>query len=738
MIRVVKFIFLAVCIFALISCTTASETDLNDQPSPTAEPTNTVVPDPTATPAPDPTNTPVVTVAPTPLPTVISSPTPESETLKIPESFLTFTESTFGFQLRYPSFWNVSTQVNPPLMAVMGDPNDENAPILQVRLGYNSEIVTPDAAVDQMLPQLFSRSGFRTIDESFISLGDGSKGFHTTYQWRGESGEEQGILFAAIRGSQNLVILVESSKEKIQAHQEELFTVISSVSFVDPEPFGIPREKALTLYFDDGPLLLDPAVAQETQTIRYISQIFSGLTSFNEDSLLTLDLARSWQVSADGTVYTFRLRDDARFHDGRKVTSRDVKFSWERAVSLDSVSATARTYLGDIVGVEKFIDGSSPGISGVQVVNESTLQVTIDAPKAYFLSKLTHSSTFVVDENQVTPVEANSVPWWSTPNGTGPFKLTKWEPGRVMVLQSNEIFYHDPPLVPYIVYKLFGGVPRLMYEHGEIDVASIYADELSIVKGRDYQFADDLRQSSEFSVHYVGFRSDRAPFDDPLVRKAFMLALDRKTLVQDRIGDSGELAQGFLPPGHPSYNSKIPKISFDSEEAKRLLAQSSYGADGLPNLIYSAQGVNRPSAIVSRLIQMWRTNLEANVEVQLADPDLYFYVLDLLDDNLFTYGWVADYLDPHNFLDVLFHSKSKNNVGGYKNDKLDKLLETARSEQDPSVRSSLYRQAEILIVEDAAAIPLYHGSNHVLVKPYVKNLILTPFGMLNFRSTVLN
>ena len=120
-----------------------------------------------------------------------------------------------------------------------------------------------------------------------------------------------------------------------------------------------------------------------------------------------------------------------------------------------------------------------------------------------------------------------------------------------------------------------------------------------------------------------------------------MLALDRKTLVEDRIGDSGELAQGFLPPGHPSYNSKIPKISFDSEEAKRLLAQSSYGADGLPNLIYSAQGVTRPSAIVSRLIQMWRTNLEANVEVQLADPDLYFYVLDLLDDNLFTYGWVA-------------------------------------------------------------------------------------------------
>jgi ABC-type transport system substrate-binding protein len=623
-------------------------------------------------------------------------------------------------------------------MAIMGDPHDENAPILQVRLGYNSEIVTADAAVDQMLPQLFSRSGFRTIDESFISLGDGSKGFHTTYQWRGENGEEQGILFAAIRGSKNLIILVESSKEKIQAHQDELFTVISSASFVDPQPFGIPREQALTLYFDDGPLLLDPAVAQETQTIRYITQIFSGLTSFNEDSLLTLELARSWDVSADGMVYTFTLRDDARFHDGRKVTSGDVKFSWERAVSLDSVSATARTYLGDIVGIEQFIDGSSTDISGVQVVDEATLQVTIDAPKAYFLSKLTHSSTFVVDENQVTAVEANSVPWWSTPNGTGPFKLTKWEPGRVMVLQANENFYRNPPVIPYIVYKLFGGVPRLMYENGEIDVASIYADELSIVKGVNYQFADELRQSSEFSVHYVGFRSDRAPFDDPLVRKAFLIALDRKTLVEDRIGDSGELAQGFLPPGHPSYNAKIPKIPFDSEEAKRLLSQSSYGTDGLPNLIYSAQGATRPSAIVSSLIEMWRTNLGANVEIQLADSDLYFYVLDLLDDNLFTYGWVADYLDPHNFLDVLFHSKSKNNIGGYKNDKLDKLLEDARTEQDPSVRLSLYRKAEMLIVEDAAAIPLYHGSNHVLVKPYVKNLILTPFGMLNFRSTLLN
>ena len=179
-----------------------------------------------------------------------------------------------------------------------------------------------------------------------------------------------------------------------------------------------PAEKVLNLYGRD-PHTLDPAVSGEMRSHQYIMQLFGGLVCLDDNLEPAPDIAREWQVSDDGRTYTFYLRHDVRFHDGREVKAEDFKYSWERACDPATGSLTAATYLGDIVGVGEVLVGESKEISGVRVIDDYTLEVRIDAPKSYFLSKLTYPTAFVVDRANVEP----GGEWWRNPNGTGPFKL---------------------------------------------------------------------------------------------------------------------------------------------------------------------------------------------------------------------------------------------------------------------------------------------------------------------------
>ena len=180
--------------------------------------------------------------------------------------------------------------------------------------------------------------------------------------------------------------------------------------------------------------------------------VFSGLVSFDPHLNLTPDLAETWDVSDDGTVYTFHIRANAKFHSGRFVTAQDFIYSWERAVSPELASDTALTYLGDIVGVREMNTGQAEHISGLAAIDERTLQVTIDAPKPYFLLKLTYPTAFVVDQSNVESGEE----WVRDPNGTGPFRLAEWVSNEYKVYAANEDFYLGMPSIPYVIVKLYG------------------------------------------------------------------------------------------------------------------------------------------------------------------------------------------------------------------------------------------------------------------------------------------
>ena len=202
------------------------------------------------------------------------------------------------------------------------------------------------------------------------------------------------------------------------------------------------------------PPTLDPHLSSDTTSAGVVVEIYSGLVALNTDLQLVPDIADRWEISDDGRVYTFHIRDNARFQDGKPITASDFKWSLERAANPETASPVADTYLNDIIGVDAVIEGETTDIAGVRVIDDSTLQIEIDAPKAYFLAKLTYPTAYVLDRENV---EAGGDSWTDTPNGSGPFKLAEYRVGERIVLERNENYYLEPAHLDSVVMNLAGG-----------------------------------------------------------------------------------------------------------------------------------------------------------------------------------------------------------------------------------------------------------------------------------------
>jgi len=485
------------------------------------------------------------------------------------------------------------------------------------------------------------------------------------------------------------------------------------------------QETALNLYGID-PLTLDPALSGEMTSHEYIMQLFSGLVRSGDNLEPASDIAQSWQISDDGRTYTFYLRQDVKFHDGRQVKADDFKYSWERACDPQAHSLTAATYLGDIVGVGEVLSGVTKEISGVKVVNDYTLEVTIDAPKSYFLSKLTYPTAFVVDRANVE----QGGEWWRTPNGTGPFRLKQWEEGKLLVLERNELYYGGLARVNQVVFHLWGGMPMDMYETGEIDVTDVNINYIEKVTDETGPFYLDLGVVPELSFFYIGFNTTKPPFDDANIRRAFSQAIDKDKLVSLVFKGAMQRADGILPPGMPGYNEGLSGLGFDIGKAKELIANSRYGdVSQLPPITITTGGwggLIYPE--LEAIVYQWRQNLGVEVTVRQLEPERFLYHLRQEKDEMFYTGWMADYPHPQDFLDVLFHTGADNNYGEYSNPGIDTILEKAGVEQDSKLSLALYQQVEQKLVEDAACLPLYFGQSYLVIKPYIKGYNLNPLG----------
>ena len=472
------------------------------------------------------------------------------------------------------------------------------------------------------------------------------------------------------------------------------------------------------------PITLDPALAGDAASATYIVEIFGGLLTIDKNLQIIPDIAEAMPDitnNPDGTqTYTFKIRRNALFHTGRPVTAQDFKYSFDRAAKLgQTTSATAEAYLGDIVGAKDVTRGRADSISGVRVVDQSTLAITIDSPKAYFLAKLTYPTAFVVDQQQV---DSNPRNWTRKPTGTGPYKMAEWRLNERIILEANDRYHLGAPSLKRVLYVLAGGSTLTQYENGELDLAGISVNDVERVASPRDPLNAEYKSGPNLSIWYIGFNTKTPPFDDPNVRKAFAMAIDRNQIARVVLKDMMPVANSYMMPGLAGYNQSAQAPTFNPEEARRLLAESKYrDARGLGNVTMSEIGGGASAGFSTQaIVEMWRTNLGVEVSIAQAEAASFFDDLDRGRMQMFEIGWIMDYPDPEGIIDLLFHSNSRQNNTRYSNPQFDALVEQARTEQDSTRRVQLYQQAEGILLGDLPWIPLFFGREHFVVKPYVK------------------
>ncbi|MBI4307514.1 MAG: peptide ABC transporter substrate-binding protein, partial [Chloroflexi bacterium] len=409
----------------------------------------------------------------------------------------------------------------------------------------------------------------------------------------------------------------------------------------------------LRLLWNDPPTL-DPALASDTDSAGIVLEVFSGLVALTPELKIVPDIAERWEVSPDAKTYTFHLRKNAKFQDGKPVTARDFKYSWERAADPATESTTVDLYMGDIVGVRDVVRGKAKEISGLKVVDDNTLQVTIDAPKAYFLAKMTYQVAAVVDRANVQ----SGKNWTQRANGTGPFKLREYSIGQRIVLARNDNYYREPmPKLDQVVYSLSGGTPMTMYENNEIDATGVGLADIDRVRDPKNPLNKDLITSPpEFAIYFVGFNVTKPPFDDVKVRQALTLVIDKESITKNVFSGLRVPAYGVLPPGLPGFNQNLKGLRYDPQKAKQLLAESKY-AGKMPRITLSVPGTGGSVGLDDEaMIEMWKKELGVAVEIQQAEWATYLQDLNQRKYQMWGgSGWVADYPDPEDFLDILFH-----------------------------------------------------------------------------------
>ena len=544
---------------------------------------------------------------------------------------------------------------------------------------------------------------------------------------------------AAQSSEKNVAAAPNSASQKSAQESSAVATDLSPKatpgSVSRPDRVERPVGGRLVRLFSDPPTL-DPHITTDSTSAVIINEVFGGLVTINPEIEIVPDLAEDWDISPNGKVFTFRLRQDAKFHNGRLVVAEDFRWSLERAADPLTESPVADLYLADILGVADKLSGKTQSIRGLRVIDDHTLELTIDAPKSYFLAKMTYPTGFVVDRQNV---EGNKNDWVFEPNGTGPFRLERYEIGETIILGRNDLYHLGPPFLDTVEFILSGGDPMLMYENDEIHLTGLGLADLERVQDPDNPLRAELATAPpSFSVSFIGLNVNEPPFDDPKFRLALNYAVNKKEIATSALSDLVVPAVGVIPPGFPSYNTDLKGYGYDPEKAKRLLSESRYGADtgSIPRITLSIAGNFGASVGLDMevMLRSWEETLGVEVEIQQTEWATFLQDLHKRRFQMFVIGWGADYPDPENFLDILFHSESTNNWGAYSNREVDSLLEKARVEPDQVARFQQYNVIEQLIVDDAPWVPLWHSTERkVLIKPQVKDYFLVPMTIPKLR-----
>jgi oligopeptide transport system substrate-binding protein len=516
-------------------------------------------------------------------------------------------------------------------------------------------------------------------------------------------------------------------------------------SFESPAPLGPPVLHRPGATFGgmyrralgNNPITLDPTVVTDIYGGAVVRQLFDGLVQFDADLRPIPALAQFWEASWDRRTWTFTLRRGLRFHNGREVTAHDVVYSFTRLLGLPR-PVTATAVFRHIQGATAFMQGETTSVRGLTALDRYTLQIVLEEPLASFVAALGLHNAAVVPQEEV---ERLGERFGRAPVGTGPFTFVRWEPNQEIVLAANDHYYEGRPFLDTIVFKLVvgdkleerfaeflqGHLEEMIIPSGKLD--EVHADP----KYRPYQRV----HISTLSLRYIGFNTQRKPFDDRRVRQAFSYAVNKEAIVREitpsghRLSPSISItATGVLPPGMPGYDPKLQGYAYDPARAKRLLAEAGY-PDGAGFPVVQLWSASKADSTQAELAACQRYLAEVGVQVEIhfaPDWPTYRAMLGHGQLSMFRLTWYADIPDPDNGLSPLLHSTGSSNYTFYRNPLVDRWLEQARGEVDEAQRLALYREVERLVMDDAPWIGQNYHVFEYLYQPYVQGVEINWLG----------
>lgn len=475
-----------------------------------------------------------------------------------------------------------------------------------------------------------------------------------------------------------------------------------------------------------SPRTLDPAYSTDIYSVTLIQQIFDGLIQFDQNLNVVPALAVSWKVSSDGLVYTFNLRQDAHFHNGRQVTANDFVYSFTRILDPKKESS-ALGFFERVKGASAYRKGESNEVAGLRALDASTLEITITEPFAPFLSVLAMFNSKVVPREEV---ERWGKEFGLHPVGTGPFRLESMD-GSKITLTANSHYYGGCPYLDRVVYTIYPGAQhQKIFEDflaGRLEEAFVIgASREKMAQTKTYQY---YRKPS-LSLMFYGMNCSDAPLSDKRVRLALNLVINKQRIIKEVFNDQFIPAETIMPPGMVGYTPENSTYIYDPERAKALLAEAGYGSakDGLSLTMLSAS----KSDVAQKELAMVKADLaDVGVDLQInyeTDWPTFEEALSQPGLQLYRYSWFADIPDPDNFLNILCGSESPYNFMRYRNPQVDRLLHQALVETDIIKRVSLYREAERIVLEDAPMIPFMYLTFESVFQPYVKGLEISALG----------
>ncbi|ADO49074.1 ABC transporter substrate-binding protein [[Enterobacter] lignolyticus] len=497
-----------------------------------------------------------------------------------------------------------------------------------------------------------------------------------------------------------------------------------SSAAVIPEGTVLAEKQELVRNNGSEPTSLDPHKVESDVEFNIISDLFEGLVSVSPTGKIQPRLAEKWE-NKDNTVWTFHLRPGVTWSDGTAITAPDIVWSWQRLVDPKTVSPYA-SYPGNmhIVNAADIAQGKmAPDTLGVKALDDTTLQVTLNQPNAAFLAMLAHPSLVPVDKVLI----ARFGDKWTKPEhfvSSGAYKLSQWVVNERIVAERNPLYWDNAHTainkVTYLpISSDAADVNR--YKAGEIDIT--YTVPINQFTQLKKTMGEQLNVSPQLATYYYEFNTTKPPFNDPRVRQALNMALD-KDIIADKVLGQGQRAAWVISQpdigGVTIHNPEYASWPMDKRisEAKKLLNEAGFN-DSHPltfNLLYNTSESHQRIAIAAS--SMWKKNLGVDAKLQNQEWKTMLDSMHTHNFDVVRYAWIADYDDAATFLNN-FRTGDSENTSQYSNPAYDEALRNAAKAPDVAMRGKYYQQAEDLLAQDVPAIPVYHYVRTHLVKPWV-------------------